>query len=43
MNQAQELLEVAKEIRTIAGEQRRWIKIACVLSTESQQLEPQGI
>ena len=42
MNQDQDLSEVAEEIRTIAREQRRWIKIASAFPYESCQSESQG-
>ncbi len=43
MSQDQDLSEVAEEIRTIAREQRRWIKIACAFPQSSDSRNRRGI
>lgn len=43
MGQDQDLSEVAEEIRTIAREQRRWIKIACAFPQSSDSRNRRGI
>ena len=43
MSQDQDLSEVADEIRTIAQEQQRWIKIACAFPQSSASQNRRGI
>ena len=42
-SQDQDLLEVAKEIRTISQEQDRWIKVACAFPLSPTTLNRRGI